>query len=728
MLNDTPIEKTPLPRLLILLSLVLPLSGAIIAQPSPVGKRPAPKTKPAMTSRIPDDLMLRFLRLEDERNFNGDELTSLLAHTSPAVRARAALALGRIGDIRAIGPLADALEKDTDTNVRRMAAFARGEIESPVAAAVFLKPPARADESLAVRGRIVEALGKIGGLPANAEALGHAQMQRIAEAILAELPAPAADAKVIIPAGQKELNLLAITALMRVRAPEAVPALAQQLRSHDADIRADAANALFRIRQPIEPAIPALLECLADKNADVRANAARALGQIQDKKNIDIVRRVYGLLNDPEPRVRIHAMRGVIAMAGAGNTLAATLLGAWTGQQLKTLDTTRPPTALELEIAPVLHTLKGESVKTYAVALRNAAGAGAYPEIETALARIDPALYIAALQKEKGLSFDHWRKAANVAQALGEIVSSPARELLQSLLRQVEEKTLDARALPAILRALAKQTPGLEPALLRRYLNEKDEGVCAAAAGLLSAMHNDENRAALISAWQAHKDDTSSGAKAAILRALAKYYFASAAAVWLAAAADRDHLFRRQVYAIAQQNGFAAQLPAEATTIHTGHDEAFYQRVLRRMSTRPRVTLQTKRGRITLELFTDEAPLTVDSFLTLAARGYFNGLTFHRVVPNFVIQGGDPRGDGDGGPGYRIRCEINTRMYKRGALGMALSGKDTGGSQFFITHAPQPHLDGGYTVFGQVLSGMEIVDQIRRGEVIEKVIIGGAAR
>jgi cyclophilin family peptidyl-prolyl cis-trans isomerase len=93
------------------------------------------------------------------------------------------------------------------------------------------------------------------------------------------------------------------------------------------------------------------------------------------------------------------------------------------------------------------------------------------------------------------------------------------------------------------------------------------------------------------------------------------------------------------------------------------------------------------------------------------------------VVPNFVIQGGDPRGDGEGGPGRQIRCEINLRPYRRGTLGMALSGKDTGGSQFFLCHSPQPHLDGGYTVFGQVTSGLEVVDRIARGDVIERIEI-----
>jgi cyclophilin family peptidyl-prolyl cis-trans isomerase len=124
-----------------------------------------------------------------------------------------------------------------------------------------------------------------------------------------------------------------------------------------------------------------------------------------------------------------------------------------------------------------------------------------------------------------------------------------------------------------------------------------------------------------------------------------------------------------------------------------------------------------------MELLPDAAPLTVDNFVQLARRGYYRGIVFHRVVPNFVIQVGDPRGDGNGGPGYSIRCEVNEVAYDRGAVGMALSGKDTGGSQWFVTHAPQPHLDGGYTVFGRVVSGMNVVDEIVRGDTISSIVV-----
>ncbi|MGH9906423.1 MAG: peptidylprolyl isomerase, partial [Pyrinomonadaceae bacterium] len=157
-----------------------------------------------------------------------------------------------------------------------------------------------------------------------------------------------------------------------------------------------------------------------------------------------------------------------------------------------------------------------------------------------------------------------------------------------------------------------------------------------------------------------------------------------------------------------------------------------YQRAIARIGRKVQANVSTSQGSFTIELLPREAPLTVDNFVQLSKRGYFRGIAVHRVVPNFVIQDGDPRGDGNGGPGYSIRCEINQVPYGRGAVGMALSGKDTGGSQWFVTHSPQPHLDGGYTVFGKVISGMEVVDKINRCTVIHSIVItenaGGRSR
>jgi cyclophilin family peptidyl-prolyl cis-trans isomerase len=134
------------------------------------------------------------------------------------------------------------------------------------------------------------------------------------------------------------------------------------------------------------------------------------------------------------------------------------------------------------------------------------------------------------------------------------------------------------------------------------------------------------------------------------------------------------------------------------------------------------IYIDTDRGTIQVELAVIDAPLTVENFIALARRGYFNGLTIHRVVADFVMQDGDPRGDGEGAPGYTIRDELNERPYLRGTVGMALDPwPDTGGSQWFITHSPQPHLDARYTVFGRVISGMEVVDQIQQGDVVRRV-------
>jgi peptidyl-prolyl cis-trans isomerase B (cyclophilin B) len=135
--------------------------------------------------------------------------------------------------------------------------------------------------------------------------------------------------------------------------------------------------------------------------------------------------------------------------------------------------------------------------------------------------------------------------------------------------------------------------------------------------------------------------------------------------------------------------------------------------------------IETKKGNIELELFNKDAPNTVANFEKLTKKGFYDGLTFHRVLPDFVIQGGCPKGDGTGGPGYTIKCEINDNKHGTGSLSMAHAGKNTGGSQFFITHSPQPHLDGVHTVFGKVISGMDVVNSIKQGDVMEKVTVTG---
>ena len=137
--------------------------------------------------------------------------------------------------------------------------------------------------------------------------------------------------------------------------------------------------------------------------------------------------------------------------------------------------------------------------------------------------------------------------------------------------------------------------------------------------------------------------------------------------------------------------------------------------------------IYTEKGEMEVDLYTDDAPGTVENFVKLSKEGFYDGLTFHRVIPDFVVQGGCPKGDGTGGPGYKIDCELDgeKQYHERGALSMAHAGRNTGGSQFFICHSREntAHLDGNHTVFGKVVNGLDIIDELQQGDVINKIEI-----
>ncbi|MGS1080131.1 peptidylprolyl isomerase [Pseudoxanthomonas beigongshangi] len=139
-------------------------------------------------------------------------------------------------------------------------------------------------------------------------------------------------------------------------------------------------------------------------------------------------------------------------------------------------------------------------------------------------------------------------------------------------------------------------------------------------------------------------------------------------------------------------------------------------------------TFDTSRGPIKVELYPDKAPLTVANFVNLAKRGFYDGLNFHRVIADFMIQGGCPEGSGRGGPGYRFEDETNNGVrHERGVLSMANAGPNTNGSQFFITHVATPWLDGKHTVFGKVLEGLDVVDAVQQGDLINRLTLDGDA-
>jgi cyclophilin family peptidyl-prolyl cis-trans isomerase len=277
---------------------------------------------------------------------------------------------------------------------------------------------------------------------------------------------------------------------------------------------------------------------------------------------------------------------------------------------------------------------------------------------------------------------------------------------------------------PDVLRAYAAYKPKDLFEVLSSHLEENDVIIRATAADLIGDLPPSSEITQMLETAlvRALKDDLNDAALS-ILDSLAKQKTEAAnSVIKRGALVSDDYLIRQRAINLLKENG-AGDYSSQTRLVRTKNTDIDYQRALSRIGKTVRAVVTTTKGSFTMELLPNEAPLTVDNFVQLARRGYFKGIVFHRVVPNFVIQAGDPRGDGNGGPGYAIRCEINEVPYERAAVGMALSGKDTGGSQWFVTHAPQPHLDGGYTVFGKVVSGMDVVDAIVRGDVIQSIVI-----
>jgi cyclophilin family peptidyl-prolyl cis-trans isomerase len=317
-----------------------------------------------------------------------------------------------------------------------------------------------------------------------------------------------------------------------------------------------------------------------------------------------------------------------------------------------------------------------------------------------------------------------WVRSA-LAGALGKAGDEMSVGILHAMLRDE-----DARVLPGVLEAL-RQARGKDALdTLRRHLEHADLGVRVAAAEGIAALSPAGQSGPLLSAWRRGLGDGEGELEAriaAVVALAAQKDDAAKSGLDEVARKDPARAIRVRAGQLLREQGGEAPDPGPERVVRAPLD---YAEAMAPYDPRagvplysPRAFLKTRHGTIEIHLDVVEAPLTTASFVALARRGFYDGLTFHRVEPGFVVQGGCPRGDGNGGPGYALRCEITRRPYARGSVGMALSGKDTGGSQFFITLAPQPHLDGGYTLFGQVAAGLELVDKIRPGDVIERVTV-----
>lgn len=640
------------------------------------------------------DVLARLLAAADARRFDADLFRSALMAPDAFVRRQAALAAGRIGDTAAVEPLVGALA-DSSAAVQAATAFALGLLRDPHALAP-LRALTRTGDG-APQCEAVSAIAKIGGDDG-------------ARAVRELL-----DVKTTSAVGTSAVQRAALLEAWRLGARAPIAALTDFARDPDPAARAQAIYSLARLK--VARAAPTLLGALVDPEPYVRAVALRGLSRaLTDSAQLDpqtVVERIRPLVADRDPHVRVNALR---ALASFRDSALAPLA-------LPLLADADVNVAVQAETT--LGALGGARAAAALVAQLSGTAFARRRQAAIALAQADSAAGVTAAAVLARDTDWRWRSVAAEAFAAARHRAGLEAQLADS----------DARVVAQALQALGRIVPDSDLTLLERaraQLGHRDAAVRSVAADLLGRRPAVADVDRLAAAFERAAADTFDDAQLSALSALAAIAAAGldgraavTARFVVRAARPRDYLVRRRA---------TEKLPAAAarwgpgTPIATGRTLDDYRSVVRRLlvpvargDPAPRVTIESAGGPLVVELFAGEAPLTVAAFLGLVDRHYFDGSDWHRVVPNFVVQDGDPRGDGWGGPGFVLRDELNPVRYETGTVGMALSGPDTGGSQFFITHSPQPHLDGTYTVFGRVVSGTAVLGRIAQGERISSI-------
>ncbi len=690
-----------------LLIVALGLTAGCAAKPMPVVAPPKANYEQKITA---------ILHLEDRRVLSDaalvapmpGDLLALLADEEGRVRRRAALGIGRAGVPEGVAPLAATLAKDTEPEVRAMAAFALGLLGDAAAAPALVT--ALGDADARVQGRAAEALGLIGHKAA-ADPIAGMAAAHVRAGVLA---AVASHDETYPQAPAVEAVRLGVYALVRLDAFEPLRAVVLGPDGAPASEWWPFAYAMQRLANP-GGAAP-LRAWLTRGGATTRAFAARGLGLIKDAASRP---QLEALAKDDRQTlgVRVQAVRALAAIGDRRSSpVVAGLLADAT------------PAPLRLEAMTALGAVADANAAELLVDYLETSWPPLRAAAQASLAVADPDTFMTVLS---GIDIDdQWTVRAALATALGGFPPDLAAARLEQLVRDP-----DAKVRAAALAAMAQLKLTTAAAHLLTALGDPDPALRMRAAQGLGALKPAGAAQALVRAYDAARADTTYIARGALLGALAAVDPAAATPLLRAALADPDWAIR--VRAAALLTGIDRGAPVSPTRpapapAAPGLDDG---PALAAPAYSPQAYIQTSRGEIRVELAVLDAPRTVASFVALVRRGFFNGLSWHRIVPDFVAQTGDPRGDGEGGPGFTIRDELNDRPYLRGTVGMALDWEDTGGSQFFITHSPQPHLDARYTVFGTVVAGMEIVDQLLPGDPIVAVRvwdgtawIGGGAR
>jgi cyclophilin family peptidyl-prolyl cis-trans isomerase/HEAT repeat protein len=595
-------------------------------------------------------------RAEDRRDWADGTLRHALRHADAAVRARAALAVGRLQDSSTVAELLPLLS-DPAAEVRHETLFALGQIGHASARVPLEQQLEGADaESKALA---IEALGKLGQ---------KASTPRVAAFLRDASPALRGDAAV---------------ALWRLADSTALDPLIERHRDPDPGVRWRVLYALEKIVAPDRVVLICALH-IDDPEWLTRAYAARTMGRQKSQRGTAYLLQT---LADAEPAVVVNAIRGL-------QLIADSTCGMCVSGLTRSLSHGHPYVRVTaaLALADRFAWVAADSMArqagldTLAARLKDPDAATRGASARALLARRGAA----ALPKVEPLLSDSSVYARTAVISALELL--PRATAAPLLLRRLEPRAGLFERMTAA-EALGNLKAREAVASLRGGLADSSVLFVASCAAALEALGDSTSVPALSRTYAARAGEADADARIAIrdaLRTLAGRAFADSV--------ERAHPPRNAGPATHDAD-FAAPPAAKGAL------------------------LQTTAGEIEWAFYGHEAPQTVKNFVRLAERGYFDGLAIHRVVPNFVIQDGDPTGTGSGGPGYTIRCEYNRLHYEPGMVGMALSGKDTGGSQWFITHSPQLHLDGRYTIFAHVTRGMEVVRRIVQGDRVLKVQI-----
>src|SRR2546421_411159 len=640
------------------------------------------------------------LAAADARRFDASALRDALASSNPAVRRQAALAAGRIGDPAAIDLLIPILN-DSTPDVRAAAAFGLGLLKDARAIPPLLQRvrAVAATEQGTPEQEAVSALAKIGGV----------EGVRAINDILAT-GSPTTSAPPVVTTALLESWRLGTLAPVSV--------LVSFADAADVGTRWRALYSLARLRAT--PGAARLVRALGDRDPSIRTVAARGISKaLLDSAKLEPRAAIDGLrplLSDPDAHIRINALRALASFRDS--TLAPAVVPLVADRDI----------GVAVQAETTLGVLRGSAaLEALRPRLTNSVFALKRQAV-IAVAQVDSAAGITAAAAIAGDADWRWRSVA--AEAFG---AARARARLRSQLADPDGRVV-AQALQALQRIVPATPPPADSALhnrARTLLAHADPAVRSVAADILSRNPDVDDVDLLVAAYRRAEADPFNDARLSAVSALGAIAAASAtgrlrvATKFVGVVPRPDVSLVHRLAAVTLSD--AREAWGAAVPITTSRTLADYREVTRRWlipalaGTNPHVLLETDRGTLQIELLPAEAPLTVATFLDLVDRHFFDGTRWHRVVPNFVVQDGDPRGDGWGGPGVVIRDEINPTRYDVATVGMGLSGPDTGGSEYFITHSAQPHLDGTYTIFARVVGGGAILDAIGQGDRIRSI-------